>query len=196
MGDLQVVLSAMIDHALGAGRRLVLAERPQSHRMVNQEGRHEIGQPPHQAEGAICAQVKAAGKGGELFGRARLEIGGAHRLAGRGRSIGQHVPVGRIVLVVTEGRDGADDTLQRRIGSDVGDDLAVDMEPAAVAQGIDVLFAGLGGHVLSSEIGDGDLCDRTPGPLIVRRRHRPNRLVMQGVAGADGGGRRLPWRAR
>ena len=62
MGDLQVVLAAMLDDALRARRRLGLAHRPQRHRVVDQEGRHEIGQPPHQAEGAQRAQVEAAGE--------------------------------------------------------------------------------------------------------------------------------------
>ena len=75
----------MLDHALRAGRRLGLAQRPQRHRLVDQEGRHEIGQPPHQAEGALGAQVKAAGERRELLARARLEIGRAHRLARRRR---------------------------------------------------------------------------------------------------------------
>jgi hypothetical protein len=62
VGDLEVVLAAELDHALRAGRRLGLAQRPERHRLVDQEGRHEVGQPAHQAEGALGAQVEAAGE--------------------------------------------------------------------------------------------------------------------------------------
>ena len=38
MGDLEVILAAELDHALGAGCRLGLAQSPESDRHIHQEG--------------------------------------------------------------------------------------------------------------------------------------------------------------
>ncbi len=99
---LQVVVAAMVDDPLRAFGRRGLADRPHADDRVDQEARHEIGQPAHQPVGAHGAQVVAAGEAAHFLGRAGLEVGLAYCLAGPGRTEGQDIAVGRIVLVVIE----------------------------------------------------------------------------------------------
>ena len=66
VGDLHVVLAAMLDDRLGARRRLGAAHHPERHHVVDQEARHEVGQPAHQAEGPERPEMEAAGELVEL----------------------------------------------------------------------------------------------------------------------------------
>ena len=146
VGHLQVVVAAVVDDPLRAFGRRGLADHPHADDRVDQEARHEIGQPAHQPVGPQGAQVVAAGELAHVLGRAGLEIGLAHRLAGPGGGEGQDIAIGGIVLVVIEGGERADDPLERRIAGDVGHQRAVDVQRPAVAQGVDVFLPGLDRH--------------------------------------------------
>src|SRR6266481_10132068 len=62
-------------------------------------------------------------------------------VAGVGRA-GQHVPGGRVVQRVIELRDAARSVAECRMGGDIGNPLAVDVNLAAVAQAFKVFLTG------------------------------------------------------
>ena len=108
---------------------------------------HEVGAAAHHAEGGAGPVPHHHAAGVQVFLGARHDEGRSHPVAGGGRDVGHLVADGRVVLHIVHPRQRLHPAPQRRVGGDVLDPLAVqvDLRPVLLHVG-DVLRPGSGWH--------------------------------------------------
>ena len=108
---------------------------------------HEVGAAAHHAEGGAGPVAHHHAAGVQVLLGARRDEGRSHAVAGGGRDVGHLVADGRVVLHIVHTGQRLHAAPQRRVGGDVLDPLAVqvDLRPVLLHVG-DVLRPGPGWH--------------------------------------------------
>ena len=109
------------------------------HRHAGDEGRDVVGRAAEQAVGEIGDAAMAFHTPLQVVPRARAQE--IDRVPAPILLVGQRVAVGRVGLEIVEAGHGRRGVAKRRMGRDVVDALAADIDGTAVAQRFEMLFS-------------------------------------------------------